>query len=83
MLTITAPKLPKWATPQGIEVIGQYENGAGIVFVAANLVEASSPILACYSEGGGEGEWQSTPYQTANARHWAETAVELVRNYWE
>lgn len=48
--------------------------------MSANLVEASAPISANW-HGGDERDWQSTPFQTADARHCTFRAAELVASY--
>ncbi len=47
--------------------------------MSANLAEAAAAIRVNFH--GGDDEWQSTPYQTADARHCAERAAELVNDY--
>jgi len=46
----------------------------------ADMVQAAAPISANF-HGGGEQDWQWTPYQTADARHRAFRAAELVAEY--
>lgn len=48
-------------------------------WMLANLVEASAPIKANFH--GGDDDWQVTPYQTADARHEAWQAAELLAEY--
>lgn len=43
--------------------------------ISADLAQASAPILV---EGAEEDDWQSTPYQTADARHRERDMVRLV-----
>ena len=45
----------------------------------ANLVQASASISVNFH--GGDDDWQGTPYQTADARHDATRAAELVAEY--
>lgn len=47
--------------------------------MSANMTEASAPISANFH--GGDDSWQDTPYQTADARHNANIAAELVAEY--
>jgi hypothetical protein len=45
----------------------------------ADMVQAAASISANFH--GEEDDWQGTPFQTANARHSAGTAAELVNDY--
>lgn len=47
--------------------------------MSANLTQAADPICANFH--GGEKDWQSTPFQTADARHSDMRAAELVAKY--
>jgi len=46
--------------------------------MSANMVEASASISANFH---GDDDWQGTPFQTADARHNAYAAAELVAEY--
>ena len=47
--------------------------------MSADLVQATGGIEANFH--GGDGDWQITPYQTADARHSPVRAAELVAEY--
>lgn len=49
----------------------------------ANLSQASAPIRANFHDGNDDGDWQSTPYQTADARHSKMQAAELMARYFK
>jgi hypothetical protein len=64
----------------------------GVVYVSANLVEASAPIHTYfgsdprYDEDGGKTDldglsWQPTPYQTADCQHYEDRMAKLVAEY--
>lgn len=56
--------------------------GRNTGWVAMNGAQAASPILAAYTaEAAAAGEFESTPYQTADARHGYGRAADLVRKY--
>ena len=48
-----------------------------VLRIRANLVEASAPIQM----ENAEGEWYSTPYQTADARHDKAAMLRLIVRY--
>lgn len=55
------------------------------IWVSADFAQASSPIYAAFSMRGSkpeEHEWQSVPFQVADARHDPLKAISLVRSYW-
>lgn len=60
-----------------------YYAGPNTGWIAINHAQAASPILSAFlAEDAVEGNFQNTPFQTADARHSAIIAKELVRGYW-
>ena len=64
----------------------------GVVYVSADLVQASAPIYTYfgntphYDEDGEETDldglsWQPTPYQTADCQHYEARLAKLVAEY--
>jgi len=51
----------------------------GKFLMSANFSQAADPI--CVNFSGDEEDWQSTPFQVADARHSAIRAAELVAKY--
>lgn len=47
--------------------------------MSANLIQAADPISVNFFDN--EEDWQSTPFQVADARHNAMRAAELVAEY--
>lgn len=52
-----------------------------IFHMQADMVQAAAPIKACFHDVNSDADWQSTPYQTADARHRETAAAELVAKY--
>lgn len=56
--------------------------GPNVGWVAMNGAQAASPILVAYTaEDAAAGEFEHTPYQTADARHRYGEAKALIRRY--
>jgi hypothetical protein len=47
----------------------------------ADLVQASAPISANFHDPNEDGNWQGTPFQTADARHDKHQAAKIVNDY--
>lgn len=62
--------------PWGFSVIGKAHGSR----IAANLSQASAPILFEAGEPGEE-TWGWSPFQTADARHYASQALALMRKW--
>lgn len=69
----TTRELP--TLPDGYWVIGR----TGSIRIAANLVDASAPLL--YADSEEHQHWRQTPYQTADASHNALNARRLVKDW--
>lgn len=72
--------------------IYKIKTDAGVMYISANLVDASAPIHTYFGsepfyDRNGESEdsdglrWDSTPYQTADARHDDDHMAKLVADY--
>lgn len=56
-------------------------DGQRFVF-RANLTEAKAPISVNFHNPRDEDDWQSTPYQTADARHCEMRAAKLLAEHY-
>ena len=72
--------------------IYKLKTDAGVMYVSANLVQASAPIHTYFGseplyDRAGETEdsdglrWNTTPFQTADARHDGDRMAKLVADY--
>lgn len=56
------------------------DDGQTFLF-SGNMTEANAPIRVNFHDWENEADWQQTPFQTADARHYPVRAAELLAEY--